>query len=599
MGTITWGAAPSSITSKGETVPTRSTATTGWTLWTGGDGGDVIYGGAGSDSLRASYNPTDSASDTLYGEAGDDNLYVGESTDYWSDSEGSNSLYQTVSPYGSIYPVSGYGYGFTGSGGSSSGSGYISGGIYYSYSDGGLYVTGTSSNDYLYLSASSGLVTINGQSIGMSASSFYSLNLDAGEGDDYIGLSGMTSSDFTSFSYNTIVGGSGNDYLTGSPFNDYLRGGDGSDTLYGYEGNDYLEGGSGTDQLYGGSGSDTLLASSNATDSSSDSLYGEAGDDCLYVGESHDYWSDYEGSNTLYQTVSPYGSIYPVNGLGYGFTGTGGASSGSGYAGSIYYSFSDGGLYVSGTSSNDYLYLGASSGLVTINGTSIGMAASSLTWMNLYTNEGDDYVNLSGMSSSDFTSFGYDTVHGGEGNDTLIGNDLRNGLMGEGGNDTLVAMGHDDWLYGGTGADSMDGGSGNDFLQANDWGSGDGAADTLLGGSDNDWMIVDESLDYWMHESGSNTLQNGTNWPWQSMSVSGWGYGYSVGVDTYVNGMHVVFQSGQLTVTGTSGRNSSACAAFSAIACRAPDSARRIRPDPRSMRMSWCVIRYGFPDRAA
>ena len=53
-------------------------------------------------------------------------------------------------------------------------------------------------------------------------------------------------------------GGAGNDTLIAGSGTDWLFGGDGNDRIYCGSGNDAAIGGSGTDQIYGGSGSDIL-----------------------------------------------------------------------------------------------------------------------------------------------------------------------------------------------------------------------------------------------------------------------------------------------------------------------------------------------------
>jgi len=66
----------------------------------------------------------------------------------------------------------------------------------------------------------------------------------------------------------SVKGGSGDDDITGGPFNDRLRGGSGNDVIrgaqgndriWGNSGNDEIRGGTGKDRAYGGRGADTLL----------------------------------------------------------------------------------------------------------------------------------------------------------------------------------------------------------------------------------------------------------------------------------------------------------------------------------------------------
>src|SRR5439155_4198523 len=68
----------------------------------------------------------------------------------------------------------------------------------------------------------------------------------------------------------TLIGGVGNDRLTG---------GLGTDDLYGRDGNDTLAGGGGADSLYGENGDDTL-----AGDDGNDTLFGGFGNDSLGGG---------------------------------------------------------------------------------------------------------------------------------------------------------------------------------------------------------------------------------------------------------------------------------------------------------------------------
>ena len=72
-----------------------------------------------------------------------------------------------------------------------------------------------------------------------------------------------------------VVGGIGNDRITGNGSANRLVGGPGSDQLYGLGGNDVLDGGPGADQLFGGDGNDLLLGKDNTKDS----LNGGNGDD--------------------------------------------------------------------------------------------------------------------------------------------------------------------------------------------------------------------------------------------------------------------------------------------------------------------------------
>ena len=61
-----------------------------------------------------------------------------------------------------------------------------------------------------------------------------------------------------------LIGGNGNDPLTGTPGNDIINGNNGNDTLTGLAGDDLLLGGNGNDTLTGGAGADFLTGGSGA-----------------------------------------------------------------------------------------------------------------------------------------------------------------------------------------------------------------------------------------------------------------------------------------------------------------------------------------------
>jgi Ca2+-binding RTX toxin-like protein len=97
-----------------------------------------------------------------------------------------------------------------------------------------------------------------------------------------------------------VLGGLGNDSLTGDKLANTLSGNDGNDTLIGNAGNDRLIGSIGNDSLSGGDGNDRLVGNEGR-----DALSGGAGDDVLNGGLDVDamtggtgadrfLWTDYE-----------------------------------------------------------------------------------------------------------------------------------------------------------------------------------------------------------------------------------------------------------------------------------------------------------------
>lgn len=64
----------------------------------------------------------------------------------------------------------------------------------------------------------------------------------------------------------TIVGGDGNDTITGTAFNDTIEAGNGNDTVTGGPGDDFIEGGNGNDTLTGSAGNDVVIDTGDGED---------------------------------------------------------------------------------------------------------------------------------------------------------------------------------------------------------------------------------------------------------------------------------------------------------------------------------------------
>lgn len=94
---------------------------------------------------------------------------------------------------------------------------------------------------------------------------------------------------------------------------------------------------------------------------------------------------------------------------------------------------------------------------------------------------------LFGQAGDDFMNgyYGNDTLHGGDGNDRLEGGHDHDLLFGDGGNDLLIGYYGDDTLNGGSGNDNLNGGKNDDVL---DGGTG---VDKYIGDYGNDTLIFD------------------------------------------------------------------------------------------------------------
>ncbi len=125
--------------------------------------------------------------------------------------------------------------------------------------------------------------------------------LDGGIGNEYIDggigndtVNGGIGNDYIhgGIGNDTVNGGEGNDISSGGDGNDILNGGGGNDIVFGSAGNDTLDGGAGNDNLYGGN------SSPPDSDTGNDVLLGNAGNDTLYGGAGNDNLTGGIGDDT-------------------------------------------------------------------------------------------------------------------------------------------------------------------------------------------------------------------------------------------------------------------------------------------------------------
>lgn len=165
-----------------------------------------------------------------------------------------------------------------------------------SLNKGVLSVGGTGGNDAISLSLSSKnaaelVVRVNNQVNTFAKATVRSIQIDAGAGNDSVrivekwGALGVPIQ---------IVGGVGNDTLSGSSGADDLQGGDGNDQLFGGLGDDTLWGGRGADRVDGQGGNDLVRG-----DAGNDVLAGAAGNDQVYGGAGNDTLDGGDGNDTL------------------------------------------------------------------------------------------------------------------------------------------------------------------------------------------------------------------------------------------------------------------------------------------------------------
>jgi Ca2+-binding RTX toxin-like protein len=273
----------------------------------------------------------------------------------------------------------------------------------------------------------------------------------------------------------SLLGGEGDDTLTGSANADELDGGPGDDTLFGRDGNDSLVGGAGNDTLNGGRGLDQFFGGEGDDEmvwnpgDGSDLVEGEDGEDTLvFNGANVDENVDLSANGQRFRFFRNVGNVTMdcdgiervvfhalggadqviVNSLaGTKVTAvaldlSGAAGAGDGHADTV---------AVRGTATNDLITLrGSTNGVdvlgltaaVTIVGGEAGLDELVIDGLG-----GDDVVDAAAVEAGAI----HLTLNGGAGNDTLIGGQ---------GDDTFV------WNPG-DGSDVLEGQSGQDTMLFN------------------------------------------------------------------------------------------------------------------------------------
>ncbi|TXH37069.1 MAG: hypothetical protein E6Q98_09240 [Rhodospirillaceae bacterium] len=308
-----------------------------------------------------------------------------------------------------------------------------------------------------------------------------------------------------------VTGRDLNDQIYGDAGADRLTGGGGNDILTGAEGDDVLAGSSGKDQLFADAGTDTLKWDSE------DSFFGGEGFDTLDADLATGDAIDLRGTNArgleriltgdgtdtvtvnLGQILAETADHQFVADLGNGadtlkidlagdwwtettadpVLGPTGATAGIFIAGLTARSFTNGTDTVTIFSNAETVEIVPAptmpiftSGNDTVDFDQI-TAGSYPAGSQYDALAGDDFVELPSNAAA-AAAAGFDpaqTLHLGEGNDTVIGGNLDDHAAGDNGNDVLI---------GGLGNDTFDGGSGQDQL------TGAEGNDTLLGGADDD-----------------------------------------------------------------------------------------------------------------
>jgi Ca2+-binding RTX toxin-like protein len=439
-------------------------------------GSDLLYGGDGNDTIDGGAD-----ADTLFGGNDKDVLLGGTGDDLIDGGQGDDSI------------AGGFGNdGIEGGEGNDT--------VFWSTGDGNdvVYDSGNSNGDILILNgvnqADAKVSVVNG---------FVVLTIKSGEtvtlgsNDFFTTTPGVAGVDIVRFADGDVtrdalyklalIGGGGNDAITGSWRDDTITGAGGDDTLAGGDGNDTIDGGVGSDLIYGGTGKDTITGGLG-----NDLIYGEDGDDCIVGGTGNDgidggagndtiFWSTGDGNDVVYDSGNSTNDILSLTDSIFDqirFAVVNGVPTIT-----IYTDISK--TVVSGTIALpdlDYNSNSPSVGGVDVIKFKDG---TTKTWVDLFNASliglsGNDTLNGSARSEIIKGDTGDDLLYGGGGNDTLdggAGNDVLTGvggnesLVGGSGNDTIFGADGNDTIIGGTGSDGVDGAGGDDTYI---WASGDG-----------------------------------------------------------------------------------------------------------------------------
>ena len=362
-------------------------------------------------------------------------------------------------------------------------------------------------------------------------SNFTAISIDAGGGNDTVMIDESVDV-FTDTEATQILGGDGNDVLTG---------GTGAERIEGGAGYDVITGGRGADILLGGADSDTFMWNANAPLLSStdgaDQIDGEEGIDLLDV-TGNAFPETYSltpsgnrvvlarggvlvssgtieavrlllasGDDTFTVDDAVLTPVYVFGGLGNDTLDGGGDDTFTIAAGDDSDQINGGPgsdrLIVSGTGTADAV------SLVPL-GQSVQMVVNPGGVSHFVTSTERLIINLGAGNDTFLANAGLQTlttleISGGDGDDVITAGSGDDTLYGEGGNDTLNGGDGNDIVDAGSGADAINGGNGNDAIEGgtgNDTIHGDAGDDTIS------WNAGDGS-DMIQGDSGLDTLSHG------------------------------------------------------------------------------------------
>jgi Ca2+-binding RTX toxin-like protein len=273
-----------------------------------------------------------------------------------------------------------------------------------------------------------------------------------------------------------VVGGSGDDTITGSALGNALAGGPGNDTLNGGGGLDALRGGPGDDIENGDTGDDIFLE--DAAANGADVFVGGPGLDTISYAErtnpvkvtldgKKDSGETSEGDKISSDVENALGGsgddILTGSKARNILRGNDGNDRLNGADGNDVLDGGDGHDSENGGAGNDVFVEGAAA-----NGADVfsGGAGTDTVSYSARANSVkvtiDDKANDGEKTELDNVHGNVECINGGAGDDKLVGSAANNALRGNGGDDLLGGLGGNDTMDGGSGNDTESGGSGND-----------------------------------------------------------------------------------------------------------------------------------------
>jgi Ca2+-binding RTX toxin-like protein len=324
------------------------------------------------------------------------------------------------------------------------------------------------------------------------------LVIDGGSGNDAIKASSLAAGKMSL----QLLGGDGDDTVTGSAGNDRVRGGAGNDVAFLGAGNDFYiwSPGDGNATINGQGGTDTLRLNGTAA---------HEGITISAVGGHVQLHRDVVGLDVtldldnierlqLQAGAAPDGIfIFDLAG-----TDMKQVAIDLGIAGGV----GDGEvdtIGVFGSGGSDKIAITGSSALVSITGLPAEVTIAHVDGIDALTvhgGVGSDVISAATLPATTLQL----SLAGEEGNDFITGNAADNGISGNAGNDTLRGGGGGDNLGGDAGNDRLEGGSGEDTL------SGGLGNNLLFGGADDDSLFASDGDDTLNGGAGNDIFDSGS-----------------------------------------------------------------------------------------